>query len=353
MHPISVRVYSRILLHFDEQLDSRAVRPSLVDDHNLQLNCLVLGDDPCRMFKVRIAETAGVSDLRKLIKQKTVNTFRGVDAKDLDLHDVSLPIDNELDEKLERLMLNVPLHPVRKLSTCFVQPPEGYIHILVKKSGPPRLTGSATSKKCEHPEDTFDAMKRTRRTFASYPLQTPSSIAMPLNFQEHYQKKHNPPIRCGRPDENQSPFPLVLAHPIFSTFVSECETYQPNDEDLKFVLKLSRCMCQFYEDETDRRMQFRGCMREYGINLTEAKIEGVAYTTDGDARMGALPYLISEAKKDFGAAKGDPYIQTAAHHLAATQLWLRKHPDEPRALPCIHIFYSGTLHFPIISPQPF
>lgn len=90
---------------------------------------------------------------------------------------------------------------------------------------------------------------------------------------------------------------------------------------------------------------------EYGINLTKAKIEGTEYTTDGDARVGALPYLISGAT-DFGASKGDPYIKTAVYHLAATQSWLRAHPDDLRALPCLHIFDDGTLRSPIIPPQP-
>jgi hypothetical protein len=181
-------------------------------------------------------------------------------------------------------------------------------------------------------------------------MQTPSVIATPSNFQEHYQMKLEPPIRCGRPDENQSTFPLVLAHRIFATFVSECKTYEPSYDDLMFILKLSQCMCQFFEDEEDQRAQFLACMREYGISMTEAKIEGTEFTTDGDARVGALPYLISEA--NFGASKGDSYIQAAAYHLAAVQSWLRVHPDDMRALPCIHIFYNGMSHFPIIQPQP-
>ena len=183
-------------------------------------------------------------------------------------------------------------------------------------------------------------------------MQTPSLIATPSIFQAHYRKGLDPHIRCGRPGENQSSFPLVLAHHIFATFVSECETYEPSDEDMKFILKLSQCMCQFFDNEQDLRTAFQACMREYGISLTETKISGTSFTTDGDARVGALPYLISEAKKDLGAARGDPYIQSAAYHLAALQIQCRGKPEDVRALPCIHIFYNGTLRFPIIPPQP-
>ena len=182
-------------------------------------------------------------------------------------------------------------------------------------------------------------------------MQTPSVIATPSNFQVHYKKKHEPHIRCGRPDENQSPFPLVLAHRIFATFVSECETYEPSDEDLMFVLMLSQSMCKFFGDEMSWRVQFQACMREYGISLTEAKIAGTEYMTDGDAHVGTLLYLISDAK-DFGSSRGDPYIQAAAYHLAAMQSWFRAHPGDLRPLPCIHIFYNGMLRFPIIPSQP-
>ena len=99
---------------------------SLAVDRDLQLSCLVLGDDSSQMFKVWIPETADVGDLKKLIKQEKANTFRNVDANDLNLHDVSLPIDDKLDEKLGHL---------RKLSTCFVQPFEQNIHMLVNKCG--------------------------------------------------------------------------------------------------------------------------------------------------------------------------------------------------------------------------
>ena len=102
--------------------------------HNLQLNCLVLGDDPGRMFKVQIAETADhVSDLRTLIKQERANTFRDVDAVYLDIYQVSLPDDAELDETLRHPSLNAPLCPLTKLSTCLVDVPEDHVHILVKQ----------------------------------------------------------------------------------------------------------------------------------------------------------------------------------------------------------------------------
>ncbi|KAG8215574.1 hypothetical protein J3R82DRAFT_7420 [Butyriboletus roseoflavus] len=94
----------------------------------------------------------------------------------------------------------------------------------------PRVVIELDAKR-DHPEDPFEANKRIRHKFATLPMQTPSMIAMPCYFQEHYEKNHEPHIRCGRPGENHSPFPLVLAHRIFVTFVSECETYEPNDED--------------------------------------------------------------------------------------------------------------------------
>ena len=86
-------------------------------------------------------------------------------------------------------------------------------------------------------------------------------------------------------------------------------------------------------------------MWEYGITLTESKNERTEYMMDGNVRVNVLPYLISEAKKDFGDAHGNPYIQAAAYHLAATQSWLHAHSAEVHALPCIHIFYCGMCAF--------
>ena len=60
----------------------------------LSLNCFVLGDDPDRMFTVEIPKTKNVSILKKLIKDEKAAHLEQIDASDLDLWQVSFPIDN-------------------------------------------------------------------------------------------------------------------------------------------------------------------------------------------------------------------------------------------------------------------
>ncbi|KAG8219098.1 hypothetical protein J3R82DRAFT_4861 [Butyriboletus roseoflavus] len=72
-------------------LGSSAIDPAV--SRNLQLNCIVLGNDPCQSFIIRIAGMANVDDLKELIKQRKVNDFHNIDVNNLDLYEVSLPKD--------------------------------------------------------------------------------------------------------------------------------------------------------------------------------------------------------------------------------------------------------------------
>jgi len=60
----------------------------------LSLNCFVLGDDPDRNFTVEIPKNKNVSILKDLIREKKAHHFEHVDASDLDLWQVSFPIDD-------------------------------------------------------------------------------------------------------------------------------------------------------------------------------------------------------------------------------------------------------------------
>jgi hypothetical protein len=56
---------------------------------DLELNCLVLGDDPIKLFTVTIPSSKNVSALREAIKKKE-HTFHNVDADTLRLWKVIL-----------------------------------------------------------------------------------------------------------------------------------------------------------------------------------------------------------------------------------------------------------------------
>jgi len=88
---------------------------------SLSLNCLVVGDDPDRIFTVKIPKTENISILKDLIKEKKAPHLDHVAASDLDLWQVSFPIDN-----LEMELGNINLAgypklspPSKKLTTFF------------------------------------------------------------------------------------------------------------------------------------------------------------------------------------------------------------------------------------------
>jgi hypothetical protein len=60
----------------------------------LSLNCFILGDDPNQMFTVKIPKNKNISILKGLIKEKNTCHFEHVDASDLELWQVSFPVDD-------------------------------------------------------------------------------------------------------------------------------------------------------------------------------------------------------------------------------------------------------------------
>ena len=59
----------------------------------LSLNCFLLGDEPDRMFTVKIPKTENVSILKDLIKERKSFSLGNVDVTDIELFQVSLSRD--------------------------------------------------------------------------------------------------------------------------------------------------------------------------------------------------------------------------------------------------------------------
>ncbi|KAG2339081.1 hypothetical protein BDR05DRAFT_951502, partial [Suillus weaverae] len=100
-----------------------------------KLNCIVLGDDPGRIFEIKIAPTESVSALQKVIKEENKQQFDRVDAKNLKLWKVDLPVDDALKRTLESLELNKmeSPSPVKKLQKVFSEIPEDeHLHIVIQ-----------------------------------------------------------------------------------------------------------------------------------------------------------------------------------------------------------------------------
>ena len=104
---------------------------------SLSLNCLVVGDDPDRIFTVKILKTENVSILKDLIKEKKAPHLDHVAASDLDLWQVSFPIDD-----LETELRNINLArypklspPSKKLTTFFTDAADDCLHVIAKAPG--------------------------------------------------------------------------------------------------------------------------------------------------------------------------------------------------------------------------
>ena len=100
----------------------------------------MLGDDPDRMFTVKIPKNENVSILKKIIKEEKALRLGHVEASDLDLWQVSFPIDD-----LEAQLGNINLAgypklspPSKKLTTFFTNVVDDCLHVIVKAPGTSR-----------------------------------------------------------------------------------------------------------------------------------------------------------------------------------------------------------------------
>ena len=107
---------------------------------SLSLNCLVVGEDPDRMFTVEIPKNKNVSILKDLIKEKNPSSLGNIDAKNIDLWQISFPIDD-----LETAVRNLNLArypklspPSKKLTTFFTDAADDCLHIIAKAPGTSR-----------------------------------------------------------------------------------------------------------------------------------------------------------------------------------------------------------------------
>ncbi|RUS20099.1 hypothetical protein BC937DRAFT_86361 [Endogone sp. FLAS-F59071] len=109
----------------------------------LTLCCCILGTDPYNSFTIDVQENDNVSMLRKAIYEMSPHSFAGIDAHQLVLWLVNIPLSIDENEQVKILMhdnidiktqLNgVKLLPSRKINKVFSQEPdEDYIHVIVE-----------------------------------------------------------------------------------------------------------------------------------------------------------------------------------------------------------------------------
>jgi hypothetical protein len=142
-HPVR-RTHLLLGTSFNTSLKVTQPVPVLHPTQVLSLNCFVLGDDLNKVFTVKIPKTKNVSILKDRIKEKNSNSFGNVDSKNIDLWNVSIPIDDDTEEKLKNINNLEPLKPLLPLSRVFPRVEENHLHILILNvMGEPDMTHPA------------------------------------------------------------------------------------------------------------------------------------------------------------------------------------------------------------------
>ena len=95
-------------------------------------------------FTVEVPKTKNVSILKKIIKEEKSHRLKHADASDLILSQVSLPVDDDLEENLKQVD-HIPLNPILPLSQVFPRVETKRLHIVVQAPPKGRLsTGRAS-----------------------------------------------------------------------------------------------------------------------------------------------------------------------------------------------------------------
>jgi Crinkler effector protein N-terminal domain len=99
------------------------------------LNCWVLGIQPNDVFTVKISKNDNVSALKDAIKERKQQAFQFVDADNLKLWPVptAIPVDDNIEKRVNGLDLTKPPRSVRPLAGLFAEPLEPLnLHVVIK-----------------------------------------------------------------------------------------------------------------------------------------------------------------------------------------------------------------------------
>ncbi|KAG1860902.1 hypothetical protein F4604DRAFT_1957637 [Suillus subluteus] len=302
-----------------------------------KLNCIVLGDDPRRVFEIKIAPTASVSALQKVIKDAKKQRLRHVAADCLDLWQVDLPYNETIKHSLSTLKLDTEksLSPVTKLQKVFSKIPEDeHLHIVIQPADGSRAHLQSSPS-------TF--LSRTRQLRSEYsrkfPQNAPSSQGKPSEFKD-IQEDPDLTIHWDRPPSAAHTIPTTLLHPIFGAFMDDCENHEPTPDDNKLVMALSVTMSGFFTDDTRRASKFRELLRQHNIDLRATTIDGSNYTTNGDMQYKGFRYAIAEVKNEIGSTKAEPHMQVLSYYIHSTTSFSKEKPAF--RFPCIAITLFGS-----------
>jgi len=174
----------------------------------------------------------------------------------------------------------------------------------------------------------------------NFPKKAPSTLAVASEFAKLQGDKQYT-IHWNRPPSAASSIPPTLLHPIFGKFIDDCDDHEPTVADNKLVWKLSTAMPEFFHDEDTRASEFRGILRDSGIDTSATTIEGTKFKTDGDIQSRGCRLAIIEVKNEIGSKGAEPHAQSILYYFHSTQSSVAHRPGF--GFPCILITLFGKL----------
>ncbi|KAJ3499972.1 hypothetical protein NLJ89_g9993 [Agrocybe chaxingu] len=304
----------------------------------LSLNCFILGDDPDRVFTVEIPKNKNVSILKKLIKEEKAPHLDHVAASDLDLWQVSFPID-DLSSK-NPPTVGPKLRAEKFLLDAFSSELDANrIHVVarVPSKGAPSPSSGPPPSAYKFPVLSADQVGRDREKFCSQrKSEAPSNGGNPQTFLNR-QDKADGYIPCNRPYGRPTALPLSLLHPIFGEYVDDAENYVPTTDDVKFFLAFVQAMANIYKREDGRQETLLTIFDDHKIPIKPTMIG--RFTTDGDLSIGKFRFLIAEFKNEIGSTAAEPFFQAILYFLEATRKLATQHLNS--VLPCMIVLIFG------------
>ncbi|CAB4410222.1 unnamed protein product [Rhizophagus irregularis] len=104
---------------------------------NITLCCLIHGNNISAAFPVKVDNDKTIGELKKIIKDENSNEFFGVDAKNLTLWKVEIPVNDDDKEEIKQLILQdnqkTKLLGIRYIEDYWTDsPPKRCIHVIVE-----------------------------------------------------------------------------------------------------------------------------------------------------------------------------------------------------------------------------
>ncbi|KAI9455631.1 hypothetical protein HD554DRAFT_2225709 [Boletus coccyginus] len=305
----------------------------------LTIVCWIRGSKPDQRFKIQIAGSADVDDLKKSIKQEETTSFRDVGTQQMRLYRVSGAKD-ELEESLNKTHDGDPLRGGTLGSNFLDSPVLAPFCVVVEVESSARSTQPFP---LVHPGfGGADPIKAAREAFLRPSRRSPSDDSHPSAFRKT-QRAENTQIPCGRPREPEEIIPVTLLHPVFGQFVDDCQTGTMTQEDNQFVGKLANAMSDLYEKEADRVQVVGGLFKEDHFDFVfHQKIPGTLFAVDALMSLDSQrnpPYVIAEFKNEAAISASEPYMQAVAYYLEATRAYAPKMSGS--TLPCFLLVLFG------------